>query len=262
MSKDKLEDLRKEIDKLDGKMIELLAKRLEIAGKILEVKDKTGKKIRDRKRELKVIEKARRLACENKIDPEFVEDIMRITISQTTRVERDKANRSGMWSQIREAFLGNPAQLKVARILYKYGLKVNEEGEVVCGNIRVPNVQIADEAGVDRRAVDSTSKTILSNIDLKEIFFNLKPIPYLKAVAQQMNLGVIEILSTDATQTGIISEVTNVISKNGLSIRQSIADDPYFTNQPKLTIITEEQVSGRVIEELRNLPSVESVIVY
>ncbi|KXA93280.1 amino acid-binding protein [candidate division MSBL1 archaeon SCGC-AAA259E17] len=167
-----------------------------------------------------------------------------------------------MWKHISEAFSGNPAQLKVARVLYKYGLRVGENGDVVCNGIRVPAVQIAKEAGVDRRAVNSTSETILENEDLKELFANLRPIPYLKAVAQHLNLGVIEILPPDAAREGIISEVTGVISKNGLSIRQSVAEDPFFTAQPKLTIIVDEPVSGEVIEELRELKSVDSVIVY
>lgn len=262
MSDKKLGDLREEIDQVDQKLIDILAQRLEIADQILKIKEETGKKIRDKKRELEVIERVRKLAREKDIDPEFIEDIIRIAISQTARVERVKAGEPGMWSQIQKAFVGNPAQLKVARVLYKFGLRVNEDGDVTCGNIRVPSVQIAREAGVDRRAVDSTAQNIFENEKLREIFSNLKPIPYLKAVAQQINLGVIEILPTDATQTGIISEVTDVISKHGLSIRQSIADDPYFTAQPKLTIITGEPVSGKVIEELRELPSVESVIVY
>ncbi|KXA99298.1 amino acid-binding protein [candidate division MSBL1 archaeon SCGC-AAA259O05] len=167
-----------------------------------------------------------------------------------------------MWKHISEAFSGNPAQLKVARVLYKYGLRVGENGDVVCNGIRVPAVQIAKEAGVDRRAVNSTSETILENEDLKELFANLRPIPYLKAVAQHLNLGVIEILPPDAAREGIISEVTGVISKHGLSIRQSVAEDPFFTAQPKLTIIVDEPVSGEVIEELRELKSVDSVIVY
>ncbi|KXB06521.1 amino acid-binding protein [candidate division MSBL1 archaeon SCGC-AAA382F02] len=167
-----------------------------------------------------------------------------------------------MWSQIKKAFSGNPAQLKVARVFYKFGFRIEESGDVVCGDIRIPAVQIAKEAGVDRRAVDSTVETIFENEDLKEIFSNLRPVPYLKGVARQLGLGVIDILSTDPTQSGIISEVTNVISKHGLTVRQAVADDPYFAVQPKLTVITNELVSGEVIEELRELPSVESVIVY
>ena len=75
-------------------------------------------------------------------------------------------------------------------------------------------------------------------------------------------MGVIEILPKDAAKHGIISEVTGAISRFGISIRQAVADDPHFIVQPKLTLITDKPVRGKVIEALRKLPSVQSVIVY
>ena len=262
MSNENLESLRDEIDSVDRRMIDLLSERLEIVDKILDYKEEQGMEIRDKSREQDIIEKLRTMAKEKGLDPELAEDIMRLIISRSAGFEEEEAGKPSMWGRIKEIFSSNPAQLKVARILYKYGLSVNENEDVVCGDIRVPAVQIAKEADVDRRAISSTARTILENEELREIFANLRPIPYLKSVAQQAGLGVIEILPTDASQQGIISEVTNVISNHGLSIRQSIAEDPFFTAQAKLTIITEELISGDVIEELRDLPSVESVIVY
>jgi len=47
-----------------------------------------------------------------------------------------------------------------------------------------------------------------------------------------------------------------------VDIGDSTTDDPYFAPQPKLTIITDKPVKGNVIEALRKLPSVRSVIVY
>ncbi|KXB02195.1 hypothetical protein AKJ43_02245 [candidate division MSBL1 archaeon SCGC-AAA261D19] len=152
--------------------------------------------------------------------------------------------------------------MKVAEVLLKYGLRITQDGDVKCGDIRVPAVQIAEEAGVDRRAVDSTAETVLASDELRGIFSSLRPVPYLKGVAQQLNLGVIEILPTDAKKPGIISDVSGVISEFNVSIRQSLTDDPYFVGQPKLTVITSEPLSGDIIEALRDLPSVESVIVY
>lgn len=262
MSEEGITQLRKKIDEIDEKIIDLLAQRVDIADDILKSKKRAGREVRDRKREQEILERVRNSAKERGLNPEFAEDVMRITISRTLGAEEETAGKADMWSRVQEAFSRNPAQLKVARILYKYGLRVRENGDVVCGDIRIPAVQIAQEADVDRRAVDSTAENILKNEDLREIFSNLRPIPFLKGVARQLGLGIIEIMPPDPTQTGIISEVTGVISKHGVSVRQSIADDPYFTAQPKLTIITSEPVSGEVIEELRELPSVERVIVY
>ncbi len=262
MSEKKLAELRDEIDKIDNKIIELLSDRIDVAKNILDLKEKMGRGVRDKEREQEVIEKAREKAQEEGLDPEFAEDIIRLTISRTAGAEQELSGKADMWAKIREFFEGNPAQLKVARILYKYGLRVKENADVVCGDIRIPAVQIAKEADVDRRAVDATAETIYENEELREIFSNLRPVPYLKGVARQLGLGLIEIIPPDATQSGIISEVTEIISKHGLSVRQSITDDPYFAAQPKLTIITNEVVGGKVIEELRELPSVESVIIY
>ncbi|KUO42762.1 MAG: amino acid-binding protein [Hadesarchaea archaeon YNP_N21] len=167
-----------------------------------------------------------------------------------------------MWAEVAKAFERHPAQLNVVRLLFKYGLRVREDGEIACGSIRIPSVQIAREAGVDRRVVDATARRILGDEKLISIFGNLEPLAYLKGVAHRLGLGVIEILPKDAAKPGIISEVTGVISRFGISIRQAVADDPFFTPQPKLTIITDEPVPGKVIDELRKLPTVRSVIVY
>lgn len=262
MSDEELKEFRKEIDEIDDKLIELLSERIDIAKNILELKEEMGRGVRDKKREQEIFEKIREKAREEGLDPEFAEDVIRLTISRTAGAEQELSGEADMWAKIREFFEGHPAQLKVARILYKYGLRVKKEGDVVCGGIRIPAVQIAGEAGVDRRAVDATAETIFENEELREIFANLRPVPYLKSVARQLGLGLVEIIPPDATQSGIISEVTEIISKHGLSVRQSITDDPYFTAQPKLTIITNEVIGGEVIEELRDLSSVESVIVY
>ncbi len=262
MSEEELKKLREDIDDIDKKIIELLSERIEVAGDILKVKKKMEKGIRDREREQKVIERTREYAREKGLDPDFAEDVIRLTISRTVGSEQEQVKRGEMWEKIRDFFEESPAQLKIARVLYKYGLRVKEDGDIVCGEIRIPAIQIAEEAGVDRRTVASTAKTILGNGELREIFSNLRPIPFLKGVARPLNLGLIEIIPTDATETGIISEVTDVISENKLSVRQSITDDPYFTAQPRFTIITSEPVPGKVIEELRDLPSIESVIVY
>ena len=262
MSEEELESLRDRIDEIDDKIVELLSDRIGVAEDILEIKEGMGRGVRDKGREQKVVEKAREKAVEEGIDPEFAEDIIRLTISRTAGAEQELSGGADMWGKIKDFFEGNPAQLKVARVLYKYGLRAHEDEEVVCGGIRVPAVQIAEEAGVDRRAVHSTVRTILENDELRGIFSNLRPVPYLKGVARHLDLGLFEIIPTDATESGIISEVSGVISKHGLSVRQSITDDPYLTAQPRLTVITNNPISGEVVEDLRDLDSVESVIVY
>ena len=262
MSEKKLQGFRQEIDRIDEQIFSLLAQRLKLADDLAALKRKLKLEVRDEARERAIITRARGRAKKEGLDPTFVESVMRLVIAHMGGAQRERVGGVRMWGRIQEAFKDYPAQLSVARVLFKYGLRVREGGEVACGDIRIPSIQVAREAGVDRRVVDATAKTILKRRGVREIFENLEPIPYLKGVAQRLGMGVIEILPEDATRPGIISEVTRVLSKSGISIRQAVADDPYFVAQPKLTIITDEPVRGDVIEALRKLPSVQSVIVY
>ncbi len=56
MSND-LEELRLDIDKIDSEIVDIISRRMEIVDKILDFKKESGKGVRDRKREKKVIEK-------------------------------------------------------------------------------------------------------------------------------------------------------------------------------------------------------------
>jgi predicted regulator of amino acid metabolism with ACT domain/chorismate mutase len=262
MNKKKLQELRRDVDRIDEQIISLLAQRLRLADNLVALKRKLKLEVRDKAREREVIERARALARERKMNPGFVESVMRLVMAQMAGEERERFGAAGMWSRIQKAFEDYPARLRVVRILFKYGLRVSDSGEIACGDIRIPAVQIAKEAEVDRRVVDSTAKIILKDEKLSGIFKNLEPIAYLKGVAHELGLGVIEILPENAAKPGIIKEVTGVVSKFGISIRQAVADDPNFVPQPRLTLITEEPVKGAVIEELRNLKSVRSIIVY
>lgn len=94
---------------------------------------------------------------------------------------------------------------------------------------------------------------------MKNIFQNVHSIPFLRDVAPSLGLGVITIIPDDAAHTGIIADVTGVISIHGFSIRQAVSDDPYFTSEPRLTIITDSKVSGEVVEELLKLKNIKGV---
>lgn len=160
-----------------------------------------------------------------------------------------------------QKFEKHPAQQKVIRLLFERGFQVNEEGKVTSGKIEIPHTQLAREVGVDRRVVDSTTEAILEDPLLKSIFRKVQSIPFLRDVAPSLGLGVIIIIPDDAAHTGIIADVTGVISNHGVSIRQAVSDDPYFTNEPRLTIVTDSKVSGEVVEELLKLKSVKGVSV-
>jgi predicted regulator of amino acid metabolism with ACT domain len=167
----------------------------------------------------------------------------------------------GMWSKITGKFKGMPSQEKVVRLLLERGFQVDEEGHVVSGRIEIPHTQIAKEVGVDRRVVDATTEMILKDEELKRIFMNIHSIASFKDVAPLIGLGVIIITPDNAQNIGIISEVTGVIAKFNLSIRQAVTDDPFFTDDPRMTVITNDVIPGELVSELRKVKSVRSVTI-
>ncbi|MCL2550203.1 MAG: amino acid-binding protein [Methanimicrococcus sp.] len=167
-----------------------------------------------------------------------------------------------MWKPIQKKFEKYPAQEKVVKLLFERGFQVNAEGKVVSGSIEIPHVQIGREAGVDRRVVDATVKHIIEDETLFDFFKNVRSIPFLVDVAPYLNLGVIIIIPDDGAGIGIIASVTNVISEAGIRIRQAVSDDPYFNDEPRLTIITDQKIPGHLVEMIRNAKGVKGVTIH
>lgn len=103
-----------------------------------------------------------------------------------------------MWQTLLSKFEKYPAQAKVLKLLFERGFQVNEEGKVTSGSIEIAHTQLAKEVGVDRRVVDATTKTIISDELLSTIFKNVHSIPFLRDVAPALGLGVIIIIPEDA----------------------------------------------------------------
>ncbi len=167
-----------------------------------------------------------------------------------------------MWSAIQEKFKNHPAQEKVVRLLLERGFQINAQCRVVSGNIEIAHTQIANEIGVDRRVVDATCETILRDKELMEIFQNIRTIPFLRDVAPYLGLGVIVITPRNAARKGLLGAVATAVAEHGIIIRQAVSDDPYLTENPRLTIITEGRVSGELIDTLTRIEGVKSVTVY
>lgn len=164
-----------------------------------------------------------------------------------------------MWERIMEKFRGSPGQREVIKLLLERGFSVNEEGRVVSGDIEIPNTQIADEIDVDRRVVDSTTSAILEDPELSSIFRNISSIPSLKDVAPVLGLAVLTIRVEDASSTGVLAEITEVFARHDVSIRQAVSDDPYFTDEPKFTVIVNDDVPGDLVTDLAELGFVVQV---
>jgi hypothetical protein len=161
-----------------------------------------------------------------------------------------------MFDEIMRKFEDSPSQQAVIRLLLERGFSVNDEGRVVSGGIEIPNTGIAREIDVDRRVVDATTDAILADEELKHIFQNISAIPSLRDLAPVLDLTVLTVDVLDADEPGIVATVTGLLADHGISIRQTISEDPEFTDEPVLYIIMDADLDGDIINELRELPFV------
>jgi len=164
-----------------------------------------------------------------------------------------------MWSRIEKVFGGFPAQKRVALYLLEKGLGVHGEGKIVCDGCTIPSTSLARRLSVDRRVVDSTAKKILGDNELKRVFMKIKPIAHLVNVAPEIGLGVVSVSVSDAKKPGIIESITDCIARHGVSIRQAVAEDPVFVDDPKFIVITDGEVRGALVEELKGIKGVNQI---
>jgi hypothetical protein len=164
-----------------------------------------------------------------------------------------------MFEEIMEKFEGSPSQQAVIRLLLERGFSVNDEGRIVSGGIEIPNTGIAREIDVDRRVVDSTTDVILADDQLRRIFQNISQVPSLMDLAPVLDLTVVTIEVTEADESGIVATVTGKIADRNISIRQTISEDPEFTDDPRLYLVTDERLPGDLLNELAELPFVRSI---
>jgi hypothetical protein len=167
-----------------------------------------------------------------------------------------------MWQEILNKFKRFPAQEKVIRLILQRGFQINDKARVVSGDIEIPHAQIARELDVDRRVVDTTAMAIREDETLWKIFHNVRSMTFLAEVAPVLGLGVIEITPVNAAKTGLLGDVASAVASYGISIRQAVSDDPYFVENPKLTIITEGKIPGELVRMLMEIDGVRRVTVY
>ncbi|SIS10731.1 amino acid-binding protein [Natronorubrum thiooxidans] len=164
-----------------------------------------------------------------------------------------------MFDEIMDKFEGSPSQQAVIRLLLERGFSVNDDGRVVSGGIEIPNTGIAREIGVDRRVVDSTTDVILEDPELRRIFQNISQVPSLMDLAPVLDLTVLTITPADAERKGIVAGITGTLADHDISIRQTISEDPEFTDEPRLYLITDQELPGEVITAIRDLEFVRKI---
>lgn len=163
-----------------------------------------------------------------------------------------------IFTMLRDAFKDKPAQSSVVELLVKYGLAVRE-GNIYLGDIKIPHSSIAEAAGVDRRVVASTIKSIEENDFLRNFFSKLLPAgPFLRDVARDIGYTVLVIIPT-RDQPGIVAGVSTILARRNINIVQIIAEAPELMAVQKMYVVVEGDVPGDVLNEIKNLEFVESL---
>jgi chorismate mutase/prephenate dehydratase len=111
-----LEDLRKQIDQTDARIVKLIGERIKIAGEIGKDKNEHGRQIEDKAREELVLKNIREIAGNENINPQDIEDIYRKIIITSKKVQGTRIafqGESGAYSEEATShFFQPPLQLK------------------------------------------------------------------------------------------------------------------------------------------------------
>ncbi|NQT08024.1 chorismate mutase [Candidatus Bathyarchaeota archaeon] len=91
MTSERITELRDEINGLNVQIVELLARRVEVARRIGEAKMERNLPIVDRTREGKVYERVRELAMERGLDPRGVEKVFVEIVDLCTRAQLEES---------------------------------------------------------------------------------------------------------------------------------------------------------------------------
>ncbi len=165
-----------------------------------------------------------------------------------------------MWQDIIEHFTDSPSQKIVVKFLLENGFSVNTAGKICCNDVEIPATQIAKILFVDRRVVDTTAKRILSIPNISAIFLKMRATPDLSGIAETLGLKTITIIPNDANEKGIINSTMRIIGDFDLNIRQIFVTDPNLSEDPKLVIIVDYELPVGLVEKLKKLPQVKTII--
>lgn len=169
-----------------------------------------------------------------------------------------------MWKYIKDAFSKQPSQMKVVTKLVSIGLKVirlDDDIKIFCDDIEIKPNSIAKAMNVDRRVVVEVMEKIVKDSTLSAFFRELSPVANLGRASSRMGFGVLQIVPDSADRPAIISGVSQIISREGISIRQVIVDDPEINDDPRGIIVTDSPVPPSLLPEIKRVPGVQAVVI-
>ena len=157
-------------------------------------------------------------------------------------------------------FAGFPSQGRVANLLIQQGIRV-EGGRAYCGDIEQGDSAIGRACGVDRRVVKATLERISSTPELDAVFSKLRSTLSMADLAPEIGCSAIVITPTDASMPGILADVTSVLYRYGVSVRQAMVDDSGDVNSAVLNVVVHGRIPADCIPELKQCRGVSSILI-
>ncbi|MFC1980999.1 prephenate dehydratase [Chloroflexota bacterium] len=137
-----LEDLRKRIDEVDARIVELIGDRLRIVEEIGREKKEQNKLIEDREREYRVLEAVKNIARHKNLNQDAIESIYRQIIAASKKLEGTEVAFQGEIGAYSEEavfrFFGPSIQIRPRESLEEV-FKIVEGGEVQFGVVPIEN---------------------------------------------------------------------------------------------------------------------------
>jgi uncharacterized protein len=164
-----------------------------------------------------------------------------------------------MWRNVKKEFSRQVVRPDVVRKMIECGMSVSEDMKIYVDNVEVDYTAVARAVDVDRRVVKQTVEQIRKSHYLYSLFSKIRPLgASLSNVVSQLGYSAI-IIEADPKSPGVMAAVAEILSRNGMVVRQALADDPEMVQDAKMTLVVEGQLSGQIIAELNELEVVKSL---
>lgn len=161
---------------------------------------------------------------------------------------------------VESKFKSTPAQAAVVDLFLRVGVRI-EDGRAWCDGIVLGDCAIGRAAGVDRRVVRATIEKIAGDPDLLRIFSKLNCTLSMVDMAPEIGCSSIVITPTDSRMPGILADVTSVLYRHGVSVRQAMVDDGGMDGSAELQVVAYGRIPPEAIPELKSCRGVKSVLI-
>jgi len=164
-----------------------------------------------------------------------------------------------MWRNIKKEFSRQIVRPDVVRKMIQCGMRVSDDMKIYVDDVEVDYTAVARAVDVDRRVVKQTAEQIRKSRYLYSLFSNIRPLgASLADVVSQLGYSAI-VIEADPKSSGVMAAVAEILSRNGMVVRQALADDPEMVDDARMTLVVEGQLSGQTIAELNGLKLVKSL---